>query len=172
MEQHQYDLPGAGFWYSITWAAAVAGSLFLILIIALPAIFEGGAMLGPPRMIGALMVGQDPSNVTTGIIVSGVIVHYILSFVFTFILSLLVYRMERYKAVAVGAVFGLGLFLFNFYLMAFAFPWFAEFRNATTLITHLVFGITAAWVFKALKNPRPRVVRRPASPPTLPETLE
>lgn len=145
--------PGPSFWRATFWSAVVAGSLFLILVIVLPALFGGRVTLGPPRIIGALVINEDPSSVTTGLIVGGVVGHYFLSFVFTLILSLIVYRMGTGAAVATGAIFGIALYLLNFYMMAVAFPWFAEFRNATTFLSHIVFGITAAWVYKRLKAP-------------------
>jgi hypothetical protein len=39
------------------------------------------------------------------------------------------------------------LYLLNFYGMTRFFPWFAELRGAPTVITHLIFGITAAFLY-------------------------
>lgn len=43
-----------------------------------------------------------------------------------------------------GALFGGALHLLNFYSMVQFSPWFAGWRVAATLLTHLLFGISAA----------------------------
>jgi lipid-binding SYLF domain-containing protein len=49
-----------------------------------------------------------------------------------------------------GAVFGLVLYLVNFYGFTTAFPWFAMARGPITIITHIIFGVAAAWAYKGL----------------------
>lgn len=152
------------FWRAVLWATVVSGGLFLVLVIVLPALFEGESALGPARIIGGLVLHQDPSAVSDGLIAAGVAGHFFLSFVFTYLLALIVYRMRTRTAVGVGTAYGLALYLFNFYAMSVAFPWFADFRGATTFLSHLAFGVTAAWVFKRLREPKGRPVESPVSP--------
>lgn len=144
------DRPRPTFTRAVLWSGLASGGVFLILVLVLPAVFGGEATLGPPRMIGGLVVAQDPHMLTTGIIIAGVIGHFFLSLLFAFILALVVYRLSPQAALGVGVLYGAALYLLNFYAMAVAFPWFADFRGLATLVSHLAFGATAAWVFKRL----------------------
>ena len=143
---------------SVLLAGLAAGTVFLILTLLLSAIIEGAAALGPPRIIGGLVMGQDASGLTTGFILVTVLGHFVLSLLFTYILSLIVYRFDRSRAALVGAVYGLGLYLLSFYIMSTAFPWFAAYRGTGTLLTHVGFGMTAALVFKLLHQPKTRSI--------------
>jgi len=51
-----------------------------------------------------------------------------------------------------GAVFGVIVYLFNFYGMEQIFPWFAELRGWPTLVAHLIFGMTAAAMYWKLER--------------------
>jgi hypothetical protein len=156
--------PGLHFVPAVLWAGLIAGSLMLA-IVALPGIFAGGDTLGAPRMIGALVVDRDASTLTTTFILVSVAGHFFLSVLFAFILALLVHRMNTLMAVATGAAYGIGLYLINFFVMATAFPWFAEFRNLTNFVSHLAFGMIAAWAYKRLRAPKARADYRPAIEP-------
>lgn len=57
------------------------------------------------------------------------------------------------NALAVGAGYGLALYLVNFYLFTAVFPWFAMARNWVSVFAHIVFGLVAAWVY--LRQARP-----------------
>ena len=54
---------------------------------------------------------------------------------------------ELLRMQVLGAVFGLALYLINFYVVTGAFPWFAELRGWSTLITHLIFGVSASLLY-------------------------
>jgi len=52
---------------------------------------------------------------------------------------------------ALGAAFGLLIYLVNFYpVAAMLFPWFAMARNWVTISSHIVFGLVLAWAYIAL----------------------
>ena len=54
-------------------------------------------------------------------------------------------------AVALGAAFGLLIYLVNIYpVAAILFPWFAMARNWITISSHIVFGAVLAWAYLAL----------------------
>src|ERR1039457_1323780 len=52
----------------------------------------------------------------------------------------------------VGAVFGLAMYLLNFYAIARYFPWFADLRGWMTMAAHLIFGMTAAIMYRKLER--------------------
>ena len=55
-------------------------------------------------------------------------------------------------AMLAGAVFGLVVYFFNFYVMTRAFPWFVEVRGWHTFVGHLIFGVTAAACYWKLES--------------------
>ena len=60
-------------------------------------------------------------------------------------------------ALATGAVFGLLLYVLNFYGMAGVYTWFVALRGWPTAIAHVIFGMTAAFIYLKLERPsRPR----------------
>lgn len=70
-------------------------------------------------------------------------------------MAAVVERMNTGTAVLVGAAFGLGLYVLNFYGMTAAFPWFATARNWVSIFSHVVFGLVAAASYKQLAGPAP-----------------
>ena len=53
----------------------------------------------------------------------------------------------------VGSLYGLGLFVINMYGFVIIFPWFVETRDWITVTAHVVFGVSAAGVYKILSKP-------------------
>jgi len=49
-------------------------------------------------------------------------------------------------------VFGLAMYLLNFYGMTRFFPWFAEARNWVNVVSHLVFGVVVADTYMRLER--------------------
>jgi peptidoglycan/LPS O-acetylase OafA/YrhL len=51
------------------------------------------------------------------------------------------------RAVVTGAAFGLVLYLINFFVFIYWFPWLAELRGWATIAAHLAFGVVAALLY-------------------------
>jgi hypothetical protein len=79
------------------------------------------------------------------------VVHFVLSVLFVIPLVWIIGRFGLGLALLVGAVYGLALYLVNFYPMTTFFPWFAMARNWVSITTHIVFGIVGAWVYMKLR---------------------
>lgn len=75
------------------------------------------------------------------------LVHSALSAVLGIVFALIAGRlsMSNGALVAVGALFGLAVYLVNFYGFTAVFPWFEMTRNWITIVSHLVFGAVLAW---------------------------
>jgi uncharacterized membrane protein YagU involved in acid resistance len=133
-------------------AGLVAGVVFLIVEMALVLTVGGGELWGPPRMMGAIALGEDvlppPATFDAGIVAVGMIVHFALSAVlgviFAFAAGAL--KLSRGMMILAGAVFGLIVYVVNFYGFTELFPWFAMARNAITIFAHLVFGGVIGWM--------------------------
>lgn len=72
--------------------------------------------------------------------------------VFMMLLAVLVARSSRGAAISIGAIFGLVLYLVNFYLFTAVFPWFAMARNWISVFSHIAFGLLAGWVYVAVRR--------------------
>jgi len=49
-------------------------------------------------------------------------------------------------------VFGLLIYLINFYLMTAVFPWFAMARGGIPAFAHAMFGLVLGWVYHAVAS--------------------
>jgi hypothetical protein len=138
------------------WAGIIAGLIFLVLEMVMVPLFLDGAAWGPPRMIGAIILGKDvlppPASFDLGVVMVAIVLHLILSIIYAIIIGYIVKSMSFGKAIAVGAVIGLVIYFVNFYLMTALFPWFAMARNWVSAFSHVSFGVGAAWAYKQLQQ--------------------
>ena len=122
-------------WRAAIWAGILAGAMFMILEMLLVQFFEEGNMWGPPRMIAAILMGRTvlppPATFEAGILIAAMILHFLLSFIYAFIFGWIVSRWNLVMkgAIISGIVFGLVIYVVNFYGFTALFPWFAEARN-------------------------------------------
>jgi len=130
----------------------------------------GGSPWGPPRMMAAMVMGETvlppPASFDLMIFLVAMTVHFVLSLVLAFAFSWLVSRLHLGLgvALALGAAFGLLIYLVNFYpVAAILFPWFAMARNWVTISSHIVFGLVLAWAYFALARREPAQIRGSAS---------
>jgi uncharacterized membrane protein YagU involved in acid resistance len=119
-------------------------------------LFLDGSPWGPPRMIGAIILGKDalppPATFDFGILMVAIMLHMVLSIIYAIIIAFIVKRMSFSIALAVGAVIGLVIYFVNFYIMTGIFPWFANARNWVSAFSHVAFGIGAAWAYIKLQE--------------------
>ena len=143
------------------WRAAImAGVVFLALELVLATLIPGGSPWASPRMIASTLLGRSvlhaPGTFEASIMVAALVVHFVLAIVFALILSLIMVRFSFDSSTAmaslVGAVFGLAMYLLNFYGMTRFFPWFAEARNWVSVVSHLVFGVVVADTYMRLER--------------------
>lgn len=140
-------------------AGIVAGIVFMLLEMALVMLVQGQSPWGPPRMMGAIVMGKDvlppPASFDATIMAVGTMVHMVLSIVLAFILGWIIshWRMSLMTAIIAGIVFGLIVYLVDFYIMTAMFPWFAMARGPINIFAHAVFGLVAGWVYHAMARP-------------------
>ncbi len=145
-------------WKAAVWAGLISGVAFVMLEMILVPLFMGGSPWGPPRMIAAIVMGKGvlppPATFDVGVLMAAMAVHLPLSVVFTLILAWIIARFDMGVAVLIGAVFGLILYLVNFYGFTAIFPWFAMARNWVSIFSHIMFGVIAAIAYKQLAKPK------------------
>lgn len=148
-------------WKSTIYAGLIAGAAFIVLEMVMVWLFLGQGFWGPPRMVAAMVLGRGvlppPATFDFGIVVTGMVAHFGLSIIFAFILSVSFRNMKPGEAIAAGALFGLVVYLIDFYPIAEAFfPWFAGARNWVTVVSHIVFGIVLALSYTRFTRHSPR----------------
>ncbi|MGN3974833.1 hypothetical protein [Tsuneonella sp. SYSU-LHT278] len=132
-------------------AGLLAGLVFVSMEMILVGTVGGGSPWGPPRMMGAIVLGTSvlppPATFDAGIFTVGMLVHFALSAVLGVIFGFIARRMtvSTGALVGLGALFGLAVYLVNFYGFTTIFPWFEMARNWITIVSHLVFGAVLAW---------------------------
>lgn len=144
-------------WGAAVWAGLVAGVVFVMLEMLLIGTVAGQSIWGPPRMMAAIGMGTDvlpgPDNPPTFdamIVLVGMIIHFVLSVVLGIVLAAIVSTLGvgTGAAVGIGAVFGLAVYVVNFYGFTAIFPWFENARNWITIVSHIMFGVVLASVYK------------------------
>jgi ammonia channel protein AmtB len=159
---------------SIVTTGIVAGIIFAVFEMLATAILMGPeAAVMPLRMIGAMALGPaalEPGYALEVAAMTGVIVHMILSVVFTGIFAAIASPLtsgavgERLSAsgslALAGVIFGIVLWLMNFYVVApvAGWAWFPERTNPVVqFLAHaLFFGAPVGWMLA-----RSRVLIRP-----------
>ncbi|ANU07817.1 hypothetical protein [Paraurantiacibacter namhicola] len=136
-------------------AGLVAGAIFLAVELVMVPLVLGGALWGPPRMMAAIAMGDGvlppPATFDAGIVLVGMLVHFALSAVLGVVFAAMAKAMNLSgtKAIVAGAVFGLLVYLVNFYGLTAVFPWFEMARNWVTIFAHLVFGGVLGWYYRS-----------------------
>jgi len=140
---------------SAIWAGIIAGAVFVMVEMALIALGDG-MVWGPPRMMAAIVMGEGvlppPPTFDFVIVMVGMMVHFVLSIVLGLILGWIIarWRLSMTMSILAGIVFGLLVYLVNFYGFTAFFPWFEMARHAITIFSHLLFGAVLGGAYRAM----------------------
>lgn len=146
-------------WSAAVWAGVVAGIVFMMMEMLLMPLFGfAPSMWAPPRMIGAIGLGEGvlppPATFDMGVVLVAMVIHFATSILFAIVVAFIIRNMTLGPAIAVGIVAALLLYVFVFYVMtAGPWPWFANGRNWVNIMTHIVFGAIVAWWYKSRAHP-------------------
>jgi hypothetical protein len=147
--------PGELDWKAALLAGLIAGVVFMIMEMTLVAL-AGMGFWAPPRMIAAMVLGRGvlppPATFEPGVMMVAMAIHFVLSIAYALIFAWIVSRwiLHTYMVIIAGTVFGLGLYVINFYGFTVLFPWFAEARNWISIVSHLAFGAVLAFGYWGL----------------------
>lgn len=106
-------------------------------------------LLRDTRLAAAILLGPGvlppPLDLSLSILIAAGAVHFLLSGVFGLVQAPLA-RLPTPAALAAGTLAGALLFVVNMYGFTEIFPWFVASRDRATLVAHLAFGLSAAWL--------------------------
>ena len=136
-------------WRAVLISGLVAGTLFLLTDVVLaPAILNVNAAL-TLRYFAALVLGSNVLTQTgTSILITGIIVHYVLSLVFALVIALVVHRWGLVVGIIGGAILGVAFYGINLYTVTLLFPWFFAINSTVILLCHAIFGAVAGGVYE------------------------
>jgi hypothetical protein len=141
-------------WTAAAVAGFVAGAVLMVVELLWSATVSGDSPWRISRMIAAIAMGPETlqsSAFSIGVVGVAMLTHYILGVLFATVLALVIagfhYETSAGMMETLGALFGVGLYFFNFHGMSYFFPWMADLRSWSTLIAHLVFGMVAAFLY-------------------------
>jgi hypothetical protein len=143
-------------WNAAARAGVIAGLVYLAWQMAFYPLVTGGSVWDVPRATAAILIGKGilatPPTFNLGVFVVGLLLHLTLSAGYALLLAAMVAGLRRAAALVSGGIFGLVLYLINFYWFTTAFSWFARARNWSTALAHVVFGLVAVWSYLALRR--------------------
>jgi hypothetical protein len=101
-------------------------------------------LLRDARLTAALVLGREvlppPVDFDALVMLAASLIHFGLSLQYAALL-LPLRRSRLADALALGSVFGVGLYAVNLHGFTLLFPWFIAARGGITLAAHIVFGV-------------------------------
>lgn len=148
-------------WAAASVAGFLAGAVLMVLELIWSVAVSNTSPWATTHMIAALLMGPDvlhSAEFSVSVVAVALLTHYVLGVFFALILAIIIapfhFDSSAGMVLAVGAVFGLVLYWFNFYGVARFFTWFEEMRGWTSVAAHLVFGMVAALAYWKLERPQ------------------
>lgn len=136
--------------------AGVVSTLVQMLLWALFTDTFPSVLFRDARLTAAILMGRDvllpPATFNLSIMLVAACIHFALSIAYGVMVAIVTSRTGTGTAISIGAGFGASLYVVNLYGFTAIFPWFAQVRDWITLVTHIVFGATAAATYKKLER--------------------
>jgi hypothetical protein len=143
-------------WKAAVIAGLIAGAIFLLVLLVTYPLATGGTPWTVFRFIGAIVLGESvlppPTTFDAGVVITAVLLHFILSVIYTLVLAFIVHRWGILISVIGGVLFGLALYLINFFTFTMFFPWFYPARAWPFSLVHILFGAVAGGVYELLEK--------------------
>ncbi len=146
-------------WIAAAIAGFVAGAVVMVMELLWSIVVLDISPWAAPHLVAAIVMGPSALESTAfsvSVVTVALLTHYVLGAIVGVILASIIAPFHFDSSIlmiaSIGAMFGLVLYIFNFYGMVHIFPWFAGMRNGVTLTSHLLFGITAAIMYRQLER--------------------
>ncbi len=142
-------------WRAALWSGLIAGFVFLFLNIFLVPILLGGNMWVIIRLFSSIFFGQiilaPPATYNLPALIMCIITNLVLSELYTILIAFVLHKYGLITGIIGGALFGLAIYLINFYSLSYFFPWFFVMRSWPFVLTHILFGAIAGGVYELLE---------------------
>lgn len=158
MHTHRWERPVPD-WKVAVVSGFVAGAVLMVLELLWSTLVNDGNPWQTAHMVAAIVMGQDvlqPTDFSLPVVLVALITHYVLGIAFGLILAGIIvpyhFDSDMPTVLMTGAVFGLVLYVVNFYGMARIFEWFIAMRGPETCAAHVIFGMVAAATYLKLEK--------------------
>lgn len=142
-------------WKAALWAGLIAGFVFYLLNIFIVPLILGGNMWVIVRLFSSIFLGEEilapPATFHATSLIVSIFTNIVLSVSFTFLIAFVFHKWGLLIGILGGALFGLGIYLINFYSLSYFFPWFFALSSWPFVITHILFGAIAGGVYELLE---------------------
>ena len=148
-------------WKAAIGAGVIAGVVFMMVEMLMVITVMGQSPWGPPRMMAAMILGRDvlpPSaSFDGGIMMTAMMIHLPLSIAYGLMLGWIAHRLTGINVFSVGALFGVAIYLINFYLIApVMFPWFTQAQHWVSFTSHLIYGAVLGGAYAGMRHHKPK----------------
>ncbi|HEY8402891.1 MAG TPA: hypothetical protein VIK89_16610 [Cytophagaceae bacterium] len=137
------------------YGGLIGGIIFLIIQMALSAIIEGESVWDFINRAAGILLGQAAVSPFSQFqlinFLTGLVIHLMLSAWYGIVLGFFVLNLSRAGASISGILFGIVLYLVNFYLFVLFIPRFEISMNEITLVAHAAYGGVAAFAIKEIQ---------------------
>lgn len=141
-------------WPAAIWAGVVSGVMFLIVEMGIGPLVLEQSPWRTMRMMAAIALGPrvlpPPPTFDLPIFLVAMAVHFSLSILYSVIGAIFLQGSPILRAGIYGGVYGLAIYVTNFYGFTILFPWFAEARNWVSVVAHILYGSVSPCVSQAL----------------------
>jgi hypothetical protein len=104
------------------------------------------------RLTAAIILGPDvlepASAAGVHVWIVAALVHFALSLAYAVVLAAAIRRLGIGASLVAGGLFGLAVYALNMHGFTRVFPWFEAARDPITVAAHVVFGVSAALVYR------------------------
>jgi len=141
-------------WHAGGIAGIIGGMAFMAIEATAAALAGHGAVWQAPREIAAILFGGLIEGRPIGLVVAiAILFHLSLSLFYGRALAYVLFKRGNRHWLQIGLLFGLGLYIVNYYLLGAFIPRIAAARSAAWLFCHLGFGAVAAGAYTRLERP-------------------
>lgn len=110
------------------------------------------------RLLAAFMAGPvtltAPRSMDAGLVAPALGMHAAFSLAFGWVFCRMEDTLPFWRAILFSIALAFGLYMFNFYVMTWVFPWWASVRGGATILAHVLFGVTTVLTHKGLGSVR------------------
>lgn len=149
------ELRGQHVTYPHGAVAGLIGGIAMAMVTMMVTAMMGMGAFAMPQMIGGLLLGPGAAmSGGAGVVMIGLMLHMMFSIVFGLIYAAIV-NSATHEFWVTGIVFGIVLWLFNFYVVGLFLPGARAMQSEPlwlAVMNHMVFGLVTAWVAKALAS--------------------
>lgn len=143
---------------AVLLAGLASGAVYLAALAILMPLFLGASPWAVPRVIAAMTQGAAVltpiDTFDLSVLLAAVVVHFALSMVYALLFAFIGKGHSITADAIAGMVFGLALYVVNYYLFTMLFPWFEQMRNWVTVVAHLAYGGVLGTVYAAYASGR------------------